>query len=153
MYGRKPRCKSPEKVGRELDELRRLNVATVFFADDNLIGNQPAAKQQLRFLQKNQPQHRYCFQFDAEGSVNVAHGQKLMELPRAANFTWVFVGIETPDAVSLRQTHKTQNMQHDLLSSVRRIYGYGIDVLAGFIIVWAKCGPCSGGRSAMRIES
>ncbi len=43
MFGRKPRVKSFEQVGRELDELRKLNVTNVFFVDDNLIGNKPVA--------------------------------------------------------------------------------------------------------------
>lgn len=134
MYGRKPRCKTPEQVGRELDELRRLDVKSVFFVDDNLIGNRPLAKKLLRFLKEYQDRHRYYFQFGTEVSINLAHDRELLELLRAANFTWVFVGIETPDEASLRETKKTQNMQDDLLTSVRRIYAYGIDVLAGFIV-------------------
>jgi radical SAM superfamily enzyme YgiQ (UPF0313 family) len=39
MFGRKPRVKSLEQVGRELDELRRLKIRSAFFVDDNLIGN------------------------------------------------------------------------------------------------------------------
>lgn len=134
MFGRKPRCKSPEQVGRELDALRALGVTGVFFVDDNLIGNRPLAKQLLRFLKEYQDRHNYRFQFGTEVSINLAHDRELLELCRDANFTWVFIGIETPDQASLKETKKTQNTQEDLLTSVRRIYTYGIDVLAGFII-------------------
>ncbi|MEJ2646218.1 MAG: cobalamin-dependent protein, partial [Gammaproteobacteria bacterium] len=50
MFGRKPRTKSPEQVGRELDLLRELGVRSVFFVDDNLIGNKKAAGALLEFL-------------------------------------------------------------------------------------------------------
>jgi hypothetical protein len=46
----------------------------------------------------------------------------------------VFIGIETTDPDSLVETQKVQNLQEDILESVRRIYGYGIEILAGFII-------------------
>src|SRR5580704_4731884 len=46
----------------------------------------------------------------------------------------VFIGIESTDPASLRETRKTQNLHEDILTSVRRIYSYGIDVMAGFII-------------------
>jgi hypothetical protein len=46
----------------------------------------------------------------------------------------VFIGIETPDPASLKETLKTQNVQGDMLGSIRRLYRNGIDVLAGFIV-------------------
>src|SRR6185369_10556066 len=50
MFGRKPRVKNFDQIGRELDELRRLGVCNVFFVDDNLIGNMPVAKALLHYL-------------------------------------------------------------------------------------------------------
>ncbi|HSM17950.1 MAG TPA: cobalamin-dependent protein, partial [Gemmatimonadales bacterium] len=44
MFGRRPRTKPLEQVGRELDLLRHQHVRKVFFVDDNLIGDKPAAK-------------------------------------------------------------------------------------------------------------
>lgn len=58
----------------------------------------------------------------------------LMRLFRAANFEWVFIGIETPSTESLKETGKTQNLRQDLLTSIRTIYSYGIDIFAGFIV-------------------
>jgi radical SAM superfamily enzyme YgiQ (UPF0313 family) len=42
MFGRRPRTKTPEQVGRELDAPRERGVRRVFFVDDNLIGDRPA---------------------------------------------------------------------------------------------------------------
>jgi radical SAM superfamily enzyme YgiQ (UPF0313 family) len=134
MFGRKPRTKSPAQVGRELDALRRLGARSVFFVDDNLIGNKPAAKELLRFLAAYQRERGYRFHFGTEASLNLAQDAELLELFGAANFGWVFIGIESPDEASLKETLKFQNTRQDLLTSVRTIYAQGIDVLAGFII-------------------
>jgi radical SAM superfamily enzyme YgiQ (UPF0313 family) len=134
MFGRRPRVKSLEQVGRELDALRAQNVHRVFFVDDNLIGNRPQAKELLRFIQRYQAQHDYRFTFGTEASLNLASDQELLRLFREANFSWVFIGIETPDEASLKETKKTQNVGGDILQGVQRIYANGIDVLAGFII-------------------
>jgi radical SAM superfamily enzyme YgiQ (UPF0313 family) len=134
MFGRKPRTKSIGQVRNELDELRRLKVRNAFFVDDNLIGNKPIAKDLLRFLTEYQGKHQYRFRFGTEASLDIAKDDELLQLFQKANFEWVFIGIESPDEKSLRETKKFQNVTHDILASVRRIYSHGIEVLAGFII-------------------
>lgn len=134
MFGRKPRTKSLEQVGRELDLLRQLNVHNPFFVDDNLIGDKPRAKELLKFLQAYQREHDYWFSFGTEASLNMAEDDELMTLFREANFKWVFIGIESSDANSLKETKKFQNTRHNVLASVRKIYSYGIDIYGGFIV-------------------
>lgn len=134
MFGRRPRWKANEQVERELDLLRARGVRNVFFVDDNLIGNKKAAKGLLAFLRDYQERHAYRFQFGTEASINLAQDEELLRLFRDAHFTWVFIGIESPDPESLKESRKSQNLHEDLLTSVRRIYAHGIDVLAGFIV-------------------
>lgn len=134
MFGRKPRTKSLKQVGRELDLLRQLNVHNPFFVDDNLIGNKPLAKELLKFLKEYQHKHDYRFSFGTEASLNMAEDDELLALFREANFKWVFIGIESPDAESLKETKKFQNTRSDILSSIRKIYSYGIDIYGGFIV-------------------
>ncbi len=134
MFGRRPRTKDLAQIGRELDILRSRNIHNVFFVDDNLIGNKKLAKALLRFLIDYQEHHHYAFQFGTEASINIADDDELLKLFRGANFAWVFIGIESPDEESLRETLKTQNAGRNLLASVRTLYVHGIDVLAGFII-------------------
>lgn len=134
MFGRKPRTKSMEQVGKELDQLRERNIKNVFFVDDNLIGNKPLAKRLLRFLSDYQRGHNYWFHFGTEASLNLAQDDELLQLFRDANFGWVFIGIESPDEESLKETLKFQNTRQDMLSSIRKIYSYGIEILAGFIV-------------------
>ena len=134
MFGRKPRTKTTAQVGRELDALRRLGARSAFFVDDNLIGNKPAAKELLRYLAAYQREHRYRFHFGTEASLNLAQDPELLALFRAAHFGWVFIGIESPDEASLKETLKFQNTRQDLLTSVRAIYAHGMDIFAGFIL-------------------
>jgi radical SAM superfamily enzyme YgiQ (UPF0313 family) len=134
MFGRRPRVKSVEQVGRELDALRAQGARQVFFVDDNLIGNRAQAKVLLRYLAQYQERHGYRFGFGTEASLNLAQDEELMQLMREANFAWVFIGIETPDEAALKLTRKTQNIGGDILGALRRIYAHGIDVLAGFIV-------------------
>ncbi len=134
MFGRKPRTKAVPQIERELDALRALGARNVFFVDDNLIGNRAVAKELLRSLIDYQARHRYRFRFGTEASINLAHDAELMQLMRDANFGWVFIGIESSDPQTLKDTRKTQNTHQDVLQSIRTIYGFGIDVLGGFIV-------------------
>jgi radical SAM superfamily enzyme YgiQ (UPF0313 family) len=134
MFGRKPRTKSREQVGRELDALRHLGIRNVFFVDDNFIGDKNVAKDLLRFLRDYQREHNYRFEFGTEASLNLAQDKELLTLFPEANFAWVFIGIESPDEASLLETKKNQNTREDILTSVRRIYSHGIDIFAGFIV-------------------
>ena len=134
MFGRRPRTKRTEQIEAELDLLRSRGVSKVFFVDDNLIGNKKAAGRLLRFLADYQSVHKYGFRFGTEVSLNIARDKELLGLLRDANFNWVFIGIESPDEKTLQETRKVQNMHTDILTAVRTIHGYGIDVFAGFII-------------------
>lgn len=134
MFGRKPRTKPLDLVRRELDELRRHKVRSVFFVDDNFIGNKPRAKELLRYLAAYQKDHRYTFEFGTEVTITLANDSELLDLFHDANFKWVFIGIESPDENSLKETKKLQNAGVNLTASLRTIYSRGIDVLAGFIV-------------------
>jgi len=143
MFGRKPRTKSPEQIGCELDVLRRYGARSVFFVDDNMIGNKKKAKEMLGYLADYQQRHGHPFSFGTEVSLNIAQDEELLSLFRAAQFNWVFIGIESPDPASLKETGKTQNLREDILTSVRRIYARGIDILAGFIIGFDNDSPAT----------
>ena len=85
-------------------------------------------------MKEYQDKHNYRFSFGTEASLNMAQDTELLQLFRDAGFGWVFIGIESPDPASLKETLKTQNMNQDILGSIARIYSFGIEVLAGFII-------------------
>ena len=134
MFGRKPRYKRIEQIECELERLRSLGVRNAFFVDDNLIGNKSSAKALLKFLAGYQRLHGNWFNFGSEVSLNVAQDAELLALLRDANFNWLFIGIESTDEQTLRDTRKLQNVREPALEAVKRINSYGIDVMAGFII-------------------
>ena len=69
-----------------------------------------------------------------EVSLNVAGDDEMLELLRAANFTTIFIGIESPRVESLLETGKNQNLRGDLIEQVRKIHAYGIQIQAGMIV-------------------
>jgi radical SAM superfamily enzyme YgiQ (UPF0313 family) len=134
VYGRRPRVKSVEQVMTEIRECRRLGAGQVFIVDDNFIGNKKLAKELLREMGRWGEENGYPLDFNTEVSLNVAQDDELLELLRAANFTTIFIGIESPRMQSLLESKKTQNTRGDLVDSVRKIHSYGIQVQAGMIV-------------------
>jgi radical SAM superfamily enzyme YgiQ (UPF0313 family) len=135
IYGRIPRTKSTEQMLSELDALKDIGWrGTVFIVDDNFIGNKRNVKQFLPELASWQEKHGRPFEFHTEASVNLADDDCLLAGMRQAGFNRVFLGIETPVEESLVEARKTQNTRVNLLDSVKKIQGYGIEVMAGFIV-------------------
>jgi radical SAM superfamily enzyme YgiQ (UPF0313 family) len=134
MYGRKPRTKAVAQVMAEVAEIHRLGLRDIFVVDDNFIGNKREAKELLKALADWQKENGYPIEFLTEGTLNVAQDDELLHLMREANFATIFIGIESPRAESLQETHKTQNLRESILDSVHRIQRAGIDVMAGMIV-------------------
>ena len=135
LYGRKPRTKTPAQLLAELQALYDLGWRrTIFVVDDNFIGNKRNVKLMLRELAPWMKAHCYPFSLSTEASVDLAQDQELLDLMIAANFTAVFLGIETPDTDSLSMTQKFQNTRNSLVEAVQTINRTGLRVMAGFII-------------------
>jgi radical SAM superfamily enzyme YgiQ (UPF0313 family) len=134
MYGRRPRAKTIDQVMAEVHELHRLGTRNIFVVDDNFIGNKKEAKQLLNAMIVWQKERGYPIEFMTEVSLNVSQDEELLTLMRQANFTTIFIGIESPRAASLKETTKNQNLREDLLESVHRIQRAGLEVMAGMIV-------------------
>lgn len=76
----------------------------IFVVDDNLIGNKKAIKPVLREIVRWQQERAYPLTLFTEASLDLAEDEELMELMGLANFQSVFIGIETPNEDSLRET-------------------------------------------------
>src|SRR6476659_9650167 len=134
IYGRVPRTKSNEQMLAEFDALKALGWrGTVFIVDDNFSGNKKNVRLLVPALAEWQKQHGYPFSLLTESSLNLADDEALLANMRDAGFRRVFIGIETPVEESLHEAQKSQN-RGDLLSSVKKIQNYGIEVMAGFIV-------------------
>jgi radical SAM superfamily enzyme YgiQ (UPF0313 family) len=136
-FGRRPRLKTSEQVLAELEAFRNAGLGIVFVVDDNLIGNKKAIKTVLRDIVRWQQERAYPLTLFTEASLDLAEDDELMALMGLANFQNVFIGIETPNEDSLRETKKHQNVRPNagtLLERVHRIQNKGIDVWCGMIV-------------------
>src|SRR5262245_2303442 len=136
LYGRQPRLKTPAQVIAELDAMRAQPGASpaLYFVDDNFIGNRKAARELLPHLIAWQKERGYPMIFSCEATLNIAKQTELLRLMRAANFTSVFVGIETPEAHALAAMRKDQNNAVPMIESIRTLNSYGLEVTSGIIL-------------------
>ncbi len=142
LYGRVPRLKSPQRILAELDKLRACGLRTsVYFVDDNLIANRRALRELLPVLREWQESNSFPRTFACEATLNIARYDDLLQQLRAAYFTTIFVGVETPEEGALVSIQKEQNMAVPMLEAVQRLNAHGIEVVAGIIIGFDTDGP------------
>jgi hopanoid C-2 methylase len=154
LYGRNPRLKTPEQVTRELDAmLAKGNPGSVYFVDDNFIGNKKAALDLLHALVKWQQERGYPVEFACEATLNLAQAKDVLELMREAYFTTVFCGIETPEEHALEFMMKKQNLRQPILEAVDTLNSYGMEVVSGIIIGLDTDTPTTGERIAEFIKA
>ncbi len=140
LYGRVPRTKKSGQVIAELEKLYSLGwKGGVFFVDDNFIGNKKKLKEEIlpsiiRWMERR----RYPFSLYTEASINLADDEDLMRMMVQAEFSTIFVGIESPHEESLVECTKIPNRNRDLIASVRRMQSFGLEVQAGFIVGFDK---------------
>jgi len=136
LFGRRQRLKTVDKMLSELEAIyRRGWRGSVFIVDDNFIGNKARLKKEvLPALIQWMEERKHPFWFITEASINLADDDELMDMMKRAGFIHVFVGIETPDEESLNECNKFANMNRNLVSSVKKIQNYGMQVSGGFIV-------------------
>jgi len=134
LYGRNPRLKSPEQIVRELDQLADGGCVSVYFVDDNFIGNPKAAQELLPHLIEWQKRRDCQVRLSCEATLNMATHTKILEQMREAFFTNVFFGIETPEPRALKAMKKGQNLRTPILEAVETFNRYGIEAASGIIM-------------------
>jgi radical SAM superfamily enzyme YgiQ (UPF0313 family) len=136
LYGRNPRLKTPEQVVKELDMLADGGAVSVYFVDDNFIGNPKAADALLDALIEWQQRsdRDYLVRLACEATLNMAGHTKILEKMKLAGFNNCFFGIETPDPVALKAMKKGQNMRMPILEAIQTVNTYGIEAASGIIM-------------------
>jgi radical SAM superfamily enzyme YgiQ (UPF0313 family) len=135
LYGRNPRLKTPQQITAELDKLLECGVVgSVYFVDDNFIGNRKAALDLLPHLVEWQKKTGYAIRFSCEATLNIAKRPEILKKMREAFFVTIFCGIETPDPAALKAMHKDHNMMVPILEGVHTINQYGMEVVSGIIM-------------------
>lgn len=133
--GRKQRHKPVDQVIAELDQLYRLGYRSAFIADDNFTVYRAHAKNLLAAMRDwNAERAGGRFRFNTQVSIDAAGDEELLRMCADAGLTHVFIGIETPNEVSLREVKKRQNLKKNLVDEIQRFVDFGISVDCGMIV-------------------
>ena len=143
LYGRKVRTKGKDQILGELESLYSTGWrGSVFFVDDNFIGNRGKLKRDiLPAIIEWMKKRKNPFTFSTEASINLSDDEELMQMLVQAGFDAIFVGIETPDEESLAECSKFQNRNRDLVGCVQKIQKFGLRVRGGFIVGFDNDSP------------
>lgn len=140
--GRQQRHKPVKQVLAELDVLYQQGYSQVMIADDNFTAHRRRAKEllvALRDWNNRQPQGRItlCTQL----SIDAARDDEILQLCAEAGIYYVFIGLETPNEASLRESKKRQNLGVNVIEQIQRFLKHGIVVMAGMIVGFDSDGP------------
>lgn len=143
LLGHKCRIKTSDQIIQELQQLYDLGwKGEIFFVDDNFIGNKRILKTSLLpAIIEWMERHKYPFHFTTEASINLADDKELMKMMIKAGFLSVFIGIETPEELSLEECNKLQNKNRNLVESIKKVQHAGMEVLGGFILGFDSDSP------------
>jgi hopanoid C-2 methylase len=135
LYGRNPRLKSPQQITAELDKLLECGIrGSVYFVDDNFIGNRKAALDLLPHLIEWQKKTGFVLRFSCEATLNIAKRPEILAGMREAFFATIFCGIETPDPVALKAMKKDHNMMVPIMEAIKTLNSFGMEVVSGIIL-------------------
>ncbi len=153
LYGRVPRLKTPEQITAELDKLLSFGVnGSVYFVDDNIVGNRKAIRDLLPHLVEWQKRNGYAITFACEATLNIARSPEILALMREAAFEAIFCGIETPEADALTAMDKGHNMVMPILDAVKIINDHGMQVVSGIILGLDSDTPDTGAKVLSFVE-
>lgn len=133
--GRRQRHKSVGQVLDELEVLYKFGYRRVFLADDNFAAFRERTKELLVAIRDwNKRQTDGWVNFSTQGTITMAADEDILQLCYEAGMMDVFVGIETPNEDSLRETKKLHNIGINLVEQTQRFLDHGIDITAGMIV-------------------
>jgi len=132
--GRRFRTKSVAQVMTEIQNAHDIGARTVFFSDDNFLGNKSFTRSLLTELICWNIQQTRPLSFSTQITVQVADDPDLLKLFADARFSVLFLGVETTREQSLDEVHKSQNYELDLHQRIRNISRYGIVPFIGLIV-------------------
>jgi radical SAM superfamily enzyme YgiQ (UPF0313 family) len=141
--GRRQRFKGLGQIRAELDELYRHGYRRVFLCDDNFTVARKRAKEVLSELRDWNRRHADSggCAYHTQASIEAAEDEELLRLCAEAGLTTLFVGIETPNEDSLRETKKYQNLRRRLADSINHLIENGIAVRGGMMVGFDSDGP------------
>ena len=130
------RIKEKNAITQELQAIYDTGFrGTIFTVDDNFVSEPKAMEYILEGMIEFQRSHNYPFSFFTQASVDLGKEDlaHLIPLMKLAGFYSVFLGVENPDADSLKSMNKIQNIKTAPEHTIALLQEEGIEVFAGFI--------------------
>lgn len=132
--GRKMRYKPPETVIKEIEQFHKMGFRATLLADDNFSAGRKNAKMTLRALRDWNRKQKEPMAFLTQVSIDIAKDEEFLELAADAGLKSVLIGIETPNAESLKETGKIQNLKSNIIDDVKIFHQHGILVTSGCVL-------------------
>jgi radical SAM superfamily enzyme YgiQ (UPF0313 family) len=132
--GRRYRIKSIEQVMTEVQNAHNIGARTIFFSDDNFLGNKSFTRKLLQSLIRWNVKQTRPLSFSTQITVEVADEPELLKMFADARFSVLFLGVETVREESLDEVHKSQNYSVDPFERIRKISRMGIVPFVGLIV-------------------
>jgi radical SAM superfamily enzyme YgiQ (UPF0313 family) len=124
FFGGTFRCRPVEDVVREIEGEDKKNW---LFIDDNIIGNQPYAKELFHELIP------LGIKWAGQSTVLMAKNDELLKLAAKSGCLGLFIGFESLNESNLREAGKGINKVKEYGECIKKLHDYGILVLASFI--------------------
>lgn len=139
--GRTQRHKPIPLVLAELDATYALGYRRILLADDNLTVHRRHARELLTAVRAwNDARTAGRVELLTQVSIEIANDGPLLALMADAGLVTVFIGIETPNEDSLRESKKRQNLV-DLVRATEAFVEHGMCISGGMIVGFDHDGP------------
>ncbi len=133
--GRVQRHKTNEQVITEVQKLYDVGYNRIFLADDNFTVYRKRAASLLEALGAwNGRDGRGYVTFHTQVSIDIASDDRMLDLCAEAGMTNLFIGVETVNEESLRESKKRQNLAVDMQAQIGNIVSHGIEAVAGMMV-------------------
>ncbi len=134
LNGRRVRTKPRHQVLAEVKAIRDNGGDSIFFTDDNFVGNRKYVRSLLEGLVQLNVEGDVPLYFFTQASLDLAEQPDLLDLMSRAGFTRVFIGVETPRRQNLVDAGKRANVRGNLLQRIQTIQSAGLMIWAGMIV-------------------
>jgi radical SAM superfamily enzyme YgiQ (UPF0313 family) len=121
----------------------------VFFIDDNFAINVKRTKALLREIIRRDA----ILPWVAQISMNLLRDEELLDLIKESGGRWIFIGLESIDAESLKAVHKGFNKPSEYSAILQKLADRGIYAITSFIFGMDGDTPGVSGRTLDAIES
>ncbi len=124
VFGHQYRTRPIEEV---LAEVESIESPCLFFVDDSLGMNRPAAK---RLFTELIPLGKV---WAGQGTVSLAEDLELLRAMRRSGCLGLLIGFESVQRETREGMRKTKNLRVDFIEAMRRFHGEGLMILGAFI--------------------